>query len=736
MINPRTSRARDRAVVLLIVLAFLVLLTGLIVAYFSRTATDRQLAKTSSGDTLADLLARSALDIVIADLQQEISTGSTATTINSITIYSPSAGNISPRRSGTLSSMPNLIRRSIRSDPIAAPGVPSRASNVNSATDVSANGRYASLARWNSHYLIPKLSTANDNSDPIASFVAPDWVIVTRTGPKVFNSWDSNLPDATSPSHALGRYGFAIYNEGGLFDVNVAGYPTDTTLLGTVVATNAPVGGKGWLALADLVPIVSAATIPLQRAAINGIIGWRNYATAQPTGTFPNFSFNAASGSTWFNNFVTNNTSAFLQTSPLTWKGPSGVGPDCTDQLFVSRQELIAHRQSAQFSVSALQYMGTFSRELNNPTWGPAATQRVTASFTRRDGTAAQIGEPLIRRFPIGELSWLGPNGILSPGTAATVKRDFGLVWNGAGHWDYESPSGSSLASAIPSISGAQEPDFFQLLALAKPSATMQQILTIGACLIDQYDGPSNDPSNLTTRIDYAGPPMPPSATNSIAWGIENVSPPQPTGAPTPRGAYILNRPFNNVGEFGYANRDVTLPAPALTPATLDFYKVSSPDAALLDLFGMSTAPKRGGVVDLNTPQDSVLAGILSFATATQPSTPLSSVRRNSTATGLVSATSSNEATSRQDIARLAAQSGITGGEEIQEVVARSLADTCQTRTWNLMIDVIAQSGRYPPNATSLPQFVVEGEKRYWLHIAIDRFTGEIVDQQLEPVYQ
>jgi hypothetical protein len=52
------------------------------------------------------------------------------------------------------------------------------------------------------------------------------------------------------------------------------------------------------------------------------------------------------------------------------------------------------------------------------------------------------------------------------------------------------------------------------------------------------------------------------------------------------------------------------------------------------------------------------------------------------------------------------------------------------------MIDVIAQSGRYPWTATSLSQFVVEGEKRYWVHIAIDRFTGEVIDQQLEAVYE
>jgi len=52
------------------------------------------------------------------------------------------------------------------------------------------------------------------------------------------------------------------------------------------------------------------------------------------------------------------------------------------------------------------------------------------------------------------------------------------------------------------------------------------------------------------------------------------------------------------------------------------------------------------------------------------------------------------------------------------------------------MIDVIAQSGRYPPNASTLSDFVVEGEKRYWLHVAIDRFTGEVIDQQLEEVLE
>ena len=75
------------------------------------------------------------------------------------------------------------------------------------------------------------------------------------------------------------------------------------------------------------------------------------------------------------------------------------------------------------------------------------------------------------------------------------------------------------------------------------------------------------------------------------------------------------------------------------------------------------------------------------------------------------------------------------GNKEARECVLRAFSDACQTRTWNLLIDVIAQSGRYPPNATSLTNgFVVSGEQRYWVHVAIDRFTGQVIDKQIEVV--
>jgi len=71
-----------------------------------------------------------------------------------------------------------------------------------------------------------------------------------------------------------------------------------------------------------------------------------------------------------------------------------------------------------------------------------------------------------------------------------------------------------------------------------------------------------------------------------------------------------------------------------------------------------------------------------------------------------------------------------------REAVPRAIASVTQTRTWNLMIDVIAQSGRYPPGTTDLAKFNVEGEQRYWVHVAIDRFTGQVIDKQIEVVQE
>ena len=72
--------------------------------------------------------------------------------------------------------------------------------------------------------------------------------------------------------------------------------------------------------------------------------------------------------------------------------------------------------------------------------------------------------------------------------------------------------------------------------------------------------------------------------------------------------------------------------------------------------------------------------------------------------------------------------------QRLRQSAIRPLAACGQTRCWNLLIDLVAQAGRYPQAATKLENFLVEGEKRYWLHLALDRLTGQVIDSQLEVV--
>jgi hypothetical protein len=212
----------------------------------------------------------------------------------------------------------------------------------------------------------------------------------------------------------------------------------------------------------------------------------------------------------------------------------------------------------------------------------------------------------------------------------------------------------------------------------------------------------------------------------------------------------MMNRPFRSVGEMGYAFRDQPF-------RTLSFSSAGSPDAGLLDLFTTNdyndSSGMQGGVISLNSCQAPALAGALT-GTARQENTPrgtggnplptpapLASPSANNVATSLTLSTIANPLVNRAGLATVIANLPDTTGlgpntpKTEREAVARSLGEAVQTRTWNLLIDVIAQTGRYPPNATSLQNgFIVEGEQRYWVHVAIDRFTGKVIDKQIEVV--
>jgi hypothetical protein len=492
--------SRERAAALIIVLAFVVLVTGLVVAYMSRTTSDRPVANSSFNQSKANQLAQSAMDNVIGDLRQEITNGSNTVTLNPAppggpaTLYVPSsAANMVPQRSPNPAVAPspailNLIRRSVRSEPalwpnLTGPARGSRASAVNSTNDVSANGRSVSFARWNSHYLIPKSNTLDDKSDPIAPTAvntgfnvpnswAPDWVFVTD---------DATKPGATvitAPSTSIiGRYAYAIYDEGGLLDMNAAGYPSPMTIM--------QYGRKGSLAFADLKGL---GPFGLSSTSMDDVVGWRNYASAQPTGSLSsNFTFSANAANTYYNYILSDPTYIqlwnFLAGSSLNYFTNYFLSPNHTnsalganqpslynnqtDQAFSGRKTLINFLAAtptpvpltAPLSQNTLQHLGTLSQEAmaSVPQWTPTTPTStnpnfqtnllVTTSFTRNDGTTANPGEYLVNsRFLLQRLNWLTYRG-----ASATIAN--------GGNRNAVPTSAPSLTGCIP-VSTACAPEY------------------------------------------------------------------------------------------------------------------------------------------------------------------------------------------------------------------------------------------------------------------------------------
>lgn len=197
----------------------------------------------------------------------------------------------------------------------------------------------------------------------------------------------------------------------------------------------------------------------------------------------------------------------------------------------------------------------------------------------------------------------------------------------------------------------------------------------------------------------------------------------------------ILNRPFQCVADMGLAFRDEPW-------TSINFFgdpddATTQGDGALLDLFSMTESPLRGGVVNPNSAPAAVLETLLSKA-AIREGVTLTAAQAKSYAQAIRTELAATPLINPADIAPLAAKVTRTNpipsslNHKDRHVIARALADVANVRTWNLLVDVIAQSGKLAPNASGLENFVSQGERRAWYRIAIDRFTGEIVDLRRE----
>ena len=274
----------------------------------------------------------------------------------------------------------------------------------------------------------------------------------------------------------------------------------------------------------------------------------------------------------------------------------------------------------------------------------------------------------------------------------------------------------------------------------------------------------------------------------------------------------VLNRPFQSVGEMGYAFRGSPW-------KNVSFSTAESGDAALLDVFCISepppipvtgrtmaststvesSQPLVAGKVNLNTRQQPVLKALLSGALKdeTSKSIVLSRIEASEVAHALIRRTmgilpwlgpltnvaelvgklfardagdgafrktdpvytskvprTRTEPNRNPDMSKGEdslswhftgfsedlVKSGVLSDSKDwkvhrrQEAILRALAGAGQTRVWNLMMDVIVQSGQVPTGGRDFTNFVRNAESRAWIFLAIDRLTGEVLDKRIEMV--
>lgn len=197
----------------------------------------------------------------------------------------------------------------------------------------------------------------------------------------------------------------------------------------------------------------------------------------------------------------------------------------------------------------------------------------------------------------------------------------------------------------------------------------------------------------------------------------------------------ILNRPFQSVADMGYAFRDIPWTSVNFFGDSQDL--TNPGDGALLDLFSLTETPTRAGVVNPNTAHLPVLKALLTQA-AIREGSPLTATQAETYAAAIRTMLDDKPLLNPAEItlvaAKVATKESISGFRNNMErhVIARALADTANLRTWTFLVDVIAQSGKLTPGATNLDRFISQAERRYWYHIAIDRFTGEVISVQKE----
>jgi hypothetical protein len=520
---PPFRNSRSGASALVITLIIITLMLFLLMAFFSQSSLQRGSANASASLAAKNIFSSGCIDMIVSDLSQEVSDGSnptnfTAGTVTNTLFLPIDRSTMLPALAGCNGGvgLENLVKRSAASVPFYSGATYYQSGPIracpSSTTNLSWNGRNISLGRWNKSLLIARSAT-NSASDltPVASYAPPDWVLLSRSLSNPV-AWNVGLRwSPTNPNTVIGRVAYQIFDEGGLLDANVAGYPSATNAV-----VSASLAKKSGLYSADL------KQVGLTSAQINALTGWRNYVTGNASGSYPSYTF--SDGASAYLSSALGVTNGFLLSSSTNAPRTNSSGFPITDHKFVNRQELISFLTSADpanvpAALNSLRYLTSYSRDLNQPSFAPDPTRPsvlalsaggndstgkdiqinpsflticVTTNFVRGDGTIASVGEPLVRkRFPLSYLSWLtwqgpsavapsyvisgytnagAPLGILQQGTASKIQSYFGLTWsnaattNGQGYWVYRSGTNQPIRTLSQVAALGRDPDFFELL--------------------------------------------------------------------------------------------------------------------------------------------------------------------------------------------------------------------------------------------------------------------------------
>lgn len=559
---PRNASAQ-RGAALIITLSLLVLVTVAVLAFFIRTTANRKIESSSTARIEAEILSRSVQKLIGSELQREMLATSTlngsdpAAIPNFYVLHPRTPKDAIPQLVLTSAAesaasgnekFDNLIKQSVsRAFSFTSPTntVTPQIKAIGVRTDTpSLDGRIISLSRWNQPCMIGDRNGVSGFDDPAQ---LPEWVLITRDGvSSTVSLSQAKDKTQTNPSYVIGRFAYNIYDEGGLIDINAAGYPSTSNSgdnLHTIKGTPAGIN-------IGVLPGIKTS------ANMNDLVTWRNGTSKigypQPT----------PSSLDWYVNFV----GQFGV--PAGFLKPWMAADSSTDQRFLSRQDLIRYASSGQpgLQTAALPYLGTFSRDLDQPSVFPhpdrprslsnTATDdysgndvighddeinpsflsiRVTKSFKRNDDSDATPYEPLVKkRFALNHLAWLtykGPSAgrsmsdtdiksllasgtgiteeFLQQGTKENIKRYFGLTWDSSGgYWTYDhgitSSQGNPIVGTLGKVRDAErEADFFELLKAS---------ITVGA-LGKGATNPNRQPSPLLeeasdyaydTKVDYA----------------------------------------------------------------------------------------------------------------------------------------------------------------------------------------------------------------------------------------